>query len=203
MRTPRRADTRGAVATGAVVFEAALLTPLLVVIMLGIVETALLMRDNVALASLVRTGGQAATSLGPDSQQTAASRPDAPAPATTLADLTASAIEHAKTTLPEDAISELWVYQADADGYPLRNGSDRFSRCEDGCVAYEWDADTHQFRRTGGHLDAGDLRACGTDVGVYVKANHSFLTGVFRGVTISKHETFRFGEGGDCRVVRS
>ena len=61
MRTLERSDSRGTVATGTVVFETALVTPLLVLIVLGIIEMALLMRDNVAVSSLVRDGGHAAT----------------------------------------------------------------------------------------------------------------------------------------------
>ncbi|SFC43779.1 TadE-like protein [Nocardioides terrae] len=201
MRTLTRSDTRGAVATGAVVFEAALLTPLLVVIMLGIVEMALLMRDNVALNSLIHTGGKAATSFAVDADRPAATVADAPA--TTLSDLTASAIEQAKTTLSKDSISELWVYEANPAGFPLRNGTDHFARCDDGCAAYAWDADAQEFHRTGGRLGAHDIDACGSSFGVYVKANHSFLTGVFQGVTITKHETFQLGDGADCRVATS
>ena len=200
MRRLARSDSRGAVATGAVVFEAALLTPLLVVIMLGIVEMALLMRDNVALTSLVRAGGQAAVSTTRSAGHTAASLPAEPA---TLADLTTSAIAHAKSSLSKDAISELWVYEADAAGFPIVNGSGHFDRCEDRCVAYSWDPKAHTFRQTGGQLDLDDIDLCSTDFGVYVKATHSFLTGVFQGVTISKHESFQFARGGDCRVVSS
>ena len=46
---------------GAVVVEAALVTPLLMALLLGIIEMALLMKDDVALTSAVRNGGRTAS----------------------------------------------------------------------------------------------------------------------------------------------
>lgn len=194
MRTLARTDSRGAVAAGAVVFEAALVTPLLVLIMLGIVEMALLMRDNVALSSLVRDGGRAAVA---SMDQTAGQSPD-------VAGLATAAIAQARSTISKDSISEVWVYRADSAGFPMANSSgDHFDRCEAGCMAYEWDAHDKVFRAAGGDLDVADLSSCTSDFGVYLKAKHSFLTGLFRGVSISKHETFRVDGGAGCQVAAS
>jgi Flp pilus assembly protein TadG len=194
MRTLERSDSRGTVATGTVVFETALVTPLLVLIVLGIIEMALLMRDNVAVSSLVRDGGHAATATLETSDGGSAE----------IGDLAAAAIARAKSTLSKDEIAEVWVYEANASGFPLagRAGT-HFDSCEVGCVSYTWDADTDAFRVTGGSLPVDALRTCGTNLGVYVKARHSFLTGVFRGVSISKHETFKLATPPECQVASS
>src|SRR5262245_41595604 len=46
---------------GAVAVEAALVTPLILLLITGVIELALLMRDDVALTSAVRNGGRTAS----------------------------------------------------------------------------------------------------------------------------------------------
>src|SRR3954447_26225085 len=103
---------------GAVVVEAALVTPLLMALLLGIIEMALLMKDDVALTSAVRNGGRmASANAGAGKGGLAADdgsclSPCTPGNAPMLAQMAANAIEKAGSALPKDSIKELWVYQA-------------------------------------------------------------------------------------------
>lgn len=178
MRRRALSGSRGAVVHAAVV------TPLLVVIVLGVAELAVLMRDNVALTSLtreaVRTAATAAS--GPAGRTTE----DAPA----LAAAAALAVQRAGTALPKGAVEELWVYLPDEAGYPTGSASDdRFATCGTDCLVYRWDPDTGAFALTGGSWTMDDDVACRAgSVGVYLKADHRFLTRIFAGSTgISRH----------------
>jgi hypothetical protein len=177
-----------------VVVNTALVAPLLVLIVLGIAETAFLMKDNVALTSLVRESGHAAaTSLVQQSGRT----PE-------LADV-ASVLTRDDAALAKGSVSELWIYKADSAGFPAGNrGGDHFGRCRTECLAYTWNPATRTFDFAGGDWDAADIDACSDDVGVYMKASHDLLTGVFsRGIDISKHQTFHLPAGADCALVTS
>ncbi|MDH2416890.1 pilus assembly protein [Nocardioides sp. CER19] len=196
MRSHAGSRARGVVAAGAVVLNTALVAPLLVIIVLGIAETAFLMKDNVALSSLVRDGGHAAAS--------SAALRDGDSPA--LGTVTAAAIARAESSLSKAEITELWIYKADAGGFPAGNpANDHFRRCETECMAYTWDADRQTLDYVGGQWDADDIDVCSDDLGVYMKANHSILTGVFsQGIGISKHETFHVtSASGSCQMVTS
>src|SRR3954471_10179764 len=144
MRRSASSGARGAAAAGAVVVNTALVAPLLALIIVGIAETAFLMKDNVALTSLVRQGGHApATSLARRAGQT----PE-------LADVT-SVMPGASSALAKGAVSELWIYKADSAGFPAGNpGSKHFARCRTDCLAYRWNAGTHAFDFAGGDWDA-------------------------------------------------
>jgi hypothetical protein len=190
-------DSRGAVAAGAVVVNAALVAPLLVLIVLGIVEMASLMKDNVALSSLVRQSGRAAVS------SVVVENGRSPAPT----ELTSVAIARAESALRKDSIEEIWIYKADAQGLPVGNpAGDPFTACATDCISYAWDADARAFRFAGGQWGAGDIDACSDDIGVYMKADHALLSGVFsQTIGISKHETFKLApsDGDGCRLVTS
>ena len=109
---------------GAVAVEAALVTPLLMVLILGIIEMALLMKDDVALTSAVRNGGRTAsanagrgTRRGATTTATASRRARRPtrrcSPSWPPTPSSAPG-----TALPKDSIKELWVYKANNKGYP-------------------------------------------------------------------------------------
>lgn len=200
MRRRARTGSRGAVA-----IEAALVTPLLLIIVFGIIEMAFLMKDDVALTSLVRQGGRTASSALADHHEQSHNPSEyCVAPtcsvenAPELADVTAMAIQRAGAALPKDSIDVLWIYKADADGYPAGNsGSDHFASCSTDCVVYKWSSTDGAFDYVSGTWLADDINACtGSDldtVGVYMRATHSFLTGLFsNGVDITDHAVFAF-----------
>lgn len=155
---------------GAVAVEAALIFPLLVLLLFGIIEMALLLRDHVATTSLVRTGARTASAL-----------PRAPS----MIDDTVAAMEKAGSALPKDAYEELWVYRATSGGFPIGNSAENpFVTCATDCVRYAWNENRDSFGRASGDWDPYSVNACPGDpnamaVGVYLRAKHEFVTGVF------------------------
>jgi hypothetical protein len=194
--------TAGSGRRGAVILETALMAPLLLAIVFGIAEMAFLGRDDAALSSLVHDGGHsAAAALTGHREQSRQASPYCASPcsvenAPELADVAASAIENADVSLPKDAIDELWVYRANAQGYPGVAGNTEFGSCVSACVVYRWSPERHAFEYVRGTWLADDISACQgalDSVGVYLKATHSLRTGLFdHDIEISDHAVFSF-----------
>ena len=201
MSSRRRFGVRALGERGAVVVEAALVTPLLMALLLGIIEMALLMKDDVALTSAVRNGGRTASAnagAGPGgtNEDGDCVAPCSPANAPMFAQLAANAIQRAGTALPPDAIQELWVYKANDKGYPGAAGSTAMV-CGTNCVKYTWVKAKDQFRYLSGTWTSSTVNACANtnpdSVGIYMKARHTFLTGFFgKSVDIDDHAVFAF-----------
>src|SRR3712207_4206326 len=181
-------------ARGAVAMEAALVTPVLLLLIFGIIEMALLMRDNVSLTSAVRTGGRTASAnpgAGPGGINEGGDcvAPCSPANAPMFAQLAANAIQRAGIALPKDSIKELWVYKANNKGYPGATGSTTMT-CGTNCVKYKWNPAKDQFRYSSGSWVSTTVNACANNspdaVGIYMVAEHDFVTGFF-----SDHATIR------------
>ena len=207
MATRRRFGPRSE--RGAVVVEAALVTPLLMALLLGIIEMALLMKDDVALTSAVRNGGRIASAnagAGPGglaADDGSCTSPCTPANAPKLAQLAANAIQSAGSALPKDSIQELWIYKANIKGYPctLTTGCETNTStamtCGANCVKFKWLKTKDEFRYFSGSWASKSINACANNspdsVGVYMKAKHSFLTGLFTdNVMIEDHAVFQF-----------
>lgn len=182
----RRRRSRGAAA-----LEAALVTPLIVTMLFGIIEMSFLLKDNVALTSSVRLGGRTASAnagAGPGATDDAG---DCISPCSgnnvpKLAVLAANAIQRGGSALPEDSITEMWVYKANNKGYPGSDGSTTMT-CGPNCVKFSWNKTKNQFRYLSGSWTSSTINACpgtGDAVGIYMKANHAFLTGLL-GSTIA------------------
>jgi hypothetical protein len=196
MRSPfgRRADQQGASAV-----EFALVAPLLILMLLGIIEMAFLMRDYVAVTSLVRTGGRTASAnvlAGPAGLNEGGdcTSPCSPANAPMLAQLSANAIQRAGTALSADSIRELWIYKANNKGFPGATGSTSMT-CITDCIKYAWAPAKDQFRYLSGTWTSASINACANNnpdaVGVYLRARHSFLSGLFGGsVDVQDHSVF-------------
>lgn len=155
---------------GAVAVEAALIFPLLIVLTFGIIEFSLLLRDYVSLNSLVRNGVRIASTMPRDPQMYQA---------------TVDAMNRSGTALPEESYEQLWIYRPDANGFPP-GGAD-FSACGNDCVVYAVDPVTGDFVQTEnpqGDWDPLSVNACPGDdeadaVGVYLRASHDGVTGLF------------------------
>ncbi len=187
---------------GAVVVEAALVTPLLMIFLLGIIEMAMLMKDDVALTSAVRNGGRTASAnadAGPGGTATddgSCLSPCTPSNAPMFAQMAANAIQTAGTALPKDSIQELWVYKANNKGYPGAANSTAMV-CGTNCVKYKWVKSKDEFRYFSGTWLSSSINACANtapdSVGIYMKAKHDFLTGFFTDdVIIEDHAVFQF-----------
>ncbi len=188
----RRAGQHGAVAV-----ETALLTPVLLVVLLGIIEVPMLIRDHVAVTSAARTGARVAAAepgcipkpLGP------ACPPPAPAP---FGKLAADAVARNGTALSPESIRSVMVYKANADGYPGSLGS-MPSSCAGitSCLDYTWNATAGAFAHTSGTWDRQTVNACFPSnvdaVGVQVIAEHKFLSGrLGASMTMSEHTVMNF-----------
>jgi Flp pilus assembly protein TadG len=169
---------------GAAAVEAAIILPLLIFLLFGIIEISLLLRDNIATTSLVRAGARTASAL--------------PRSSALITDTVAS-MEKAGSALPKDSYDELWVYRADSNGVPIGNStSNKFGVCGTDCVRYAWNDTRDTFGKVSGSWDPLSINACPGDpnaqsVGVYLKATHSFLTGLFgSSMTVSDYAVLKF-----------
>ena len=186
---------------GAVAVEAALVTPILFLFVLGIIEMSLLMRDTVAVSSAVRVGGRVASvsaGAGPGICQASADPPPC-SPVTTpaLAQAAADAIQRAGSAMPKEQIDYILVYRANTQGYPMPNGNTSIS-CYLDCVKYVWDDGIGRFRYAGGTWASTTINACVNHanrmaVGVAMHANHPWITGLFgSGVTVEERTVMNF-----------
>lgn len=185
----RRSDERGAVA-----LEAALVMPVLFVMLLGIIEFAFVMRDYVVVVSDSRVGARIASAganFGPASCDGVVD-PDevcAPTSAPQLAAAAAAAIQNSGSAMPMENINYILVFRANEQGYPMPDGNTSMA-CTTECVRFRWvpgrDAATEgSFRYTRGAWNSQDISACFGNgkrldkVGVYVNTTHQGLTGLF------------------------
>lgn len=182
---------------GASAVEAALLIPVILIIVFGIIDFSLLLRDHVSVTSAVRAGARVA-SAEPRVPGVYDPATGAPASLPALAQDAANAIQRAGSAMPKDSIDELWVYEADAAGYP-KNSSGTFNSCSTNCVKFKWMAATDKFQYSGGSWNYASINACpgdpaGQAVGVYVKATHKFLFASFFGVSagVADHAVMKF-----------
>lgn len=184
---------------GAAAVEAALITPVLLMFLFGIIEMALLMKDEVAVTSAVRVAGRTASAnagAGPGVDAGAECvDPCTPARAPMLAQLAANALQRAGSALPEDSIEELWVYRANDEGYPQPEGNETWT-CGTDCVRYRWVDSLDEFRFVGGAWTSSEINACANQephaVGIYLRSHHDFVTGLFDGMDVEDHAVFAF-----------
>jgi len=184
-----------------VAVEAALVTPILFMFVLGIVEMSLLMRDTVATTSAVRVGGRVASvSAGAGPGVCAASAnppPCSPASTPALAQAAADAIQRAGSAMPKDRINYILVYRANSGGYPLPAGNTSLT-CSSSCVRYVWDSGLSKFRYAGGTWQSTDINACVNHanrdaVGIAMVADHPWITGLFGdGVELTERTVMNF-----------
>ncbi len=188
MSEPARQPRRARRERGAVAVEAALVTPLLLGVLLGIVEMSLLLRDQVAVTSAVRVGSRIASAA-------ADAGPGTPATSPMLAEAAAAAIQRAGSAMPHDAIEFIYVYKANKHGFP---GSDTNTTmpaaCTTNCVKYVWNGT--RFAYSSGGWVSSSINACVNEsdtLGVYMEATHDWVTGMFGdGFTVTDRSVMRF-----------
>lgn len=171
---------------GSVAIEAALVIPVLMLVLFGIVEFSMLLRDHVALTAAARSGARMGSAE--------------PRMSTFATDM-AAAVARSGTGMPASTIQELWVYEANVKGYPTNGGSilgtgTTFTTCDTRCRRFTYAGGT--FTAAGGSWSEMDVNACPgdagmTSVGVYIRANHRFISGLFgSSVQITDHAVMRF-----------
>lgn len=189
---------------GASAVEFAIVVPVLLLILLGILEFAFLLRDYLSVSSSVRVGTRVASAgAGAGPAACPIPLPVGLTCATTdtpqLAKSAADAIQRAGTAMPQDLIDEIWVYRANQWGYPantywtstspfnLNTGAQNDDQlisngCTTACVRYRWNEAANRFDFAGGSWDSSRIQACIRNVdavGVYMRATHPFFTRFF------------------------
>ena len=175
----RRFD--GASERGAVLVEAAILLPLVLIITFGMIEFSSAYQSSSTATAAARAGARVASAEAKNS---------------TYAVDAAKAASSALRVIPNNEPVEMWVYQDNGNGYPA---SGNFTNCTTNCIKYTWNTSTRSFdtsNPSGGGWPAASQNACqqaGWDsVGVYVKVNHKFLTKLFgASITLADHAVFR------------
>ena len=156
--------------TGAAAVEAAIVLPLLLVMLLGIVEVAMLLRADVGLTSAARSAARVA-SAEPQIESFAA---DA-----------AGAVVQAGTGMAEADLSEIWVYRANSAGFPGPEGATTFpAACPEACVRFRLEDGVPG--PVDGGWPASEINACvgnADAVGVRVVATHRPVSAGIIGAT--------------------
>ena len=202
----RRLGRRARGDRGAAAVEFAIVVPVLLLILLGILEFAFVLRDYLSVSSAVRVGARtASTGAGAkasDVPRPAAGRDDAvcrASPSRNWRSPPRTPSSGPGTAMPQDTIDEIWVYRANSAGFPAntyfndhgvaqpdlgaQNEADMITAgCTTACVKYQWIDSQNRFRYVGGSWDYQQINGCIKDadaVGVYMKATHPMLTSWF------------------------
>jgi hypothetical protein len=165
---------RGRGERGAVLVEAAIILPVLLLIVLGIVEYSLAFKNSLSITSATRSGARTASAQPRDAD---------------FSLHTAEAVRTALAAIDRSSPQVLWIYEANASGMP---DSGNFSTCSQ-CNRYSWNGTDWTNDYTG--WTASEQDACsGTadTIGIYVRAQHRFLTGLFgQARTLEDHTVMR------------
>ena len=201
---PRR--RRGRSDSGVTAVEFAIVVPVLLLLILGMLEFAFVMRDYLSVRSATSVGARTAStgaSAGPGTcpglpvcSPANPSTYDYPA----LAQGAADAIQQAGSAMPQDYVDYLLVYESNDKGYPGAAGNTTMptmAQCGTSpyvnCVAFKWAKAIDRFVYVGGTWNSSTIYACppsasnvnGPDaVGVFMHATHPYLSGLF-GKTLS------------------
>lgn len=163
---------------GSAAVEAALVTPLVMALLFGIIELGFLFKDYLAAAGAVRSGVRIASATPRNA---------------TFAQVAADKVALAGGAMNLNDVQQLWVYKADtATEMPF--GFTDFTSCTV-CVTFRWDSGTQKFVKLTDNWQALDQNACSSSsltgppdrIGVYLELKHDAFTGlVFNTVTISE-----------------
>lgn len=165
LRVNRRRGSRGAVAV-----EAALITPLLMLLLFGIVEFGLLFKDYLAVTSASRAGVRIAS---------------AEPRLATFAQHAADQVMREGAALSANNVQEIWIYKAQTTGtnagYPV-GGDKNFTSCT-ACVKFHVNASTGVATAYSTTWLAAQQNACPDTttrdaVGVFVQYRHPAVTGL-------------------------
>jgi hypothetical protein len=145
--------------------EAALVTPLLLALVFGMLELGLVFKDLLAVNSAVRAGVRMASA---EPRQA------------TFAQDAANQVAKAATALDMSGFQALWVYKANPDGTPV-GGDSTFTTCGS-CVRFTWNGTA--FSQWSSTWAAMSQNACAGDpshdtIGIYLSMRHPAVTGFF------------------------
>jgi len=199
---PRRRRGRGD--SGVTAVEFAIVIPVLLVLVIGMLEFAFVMRDYLSVGSATRTGVRVASTGAGAGPGTCPGLPIVCVPASVpaLAQNAADAIQQAGSAMPQDYVDYIMVYEANANGYPAGTANDTTrltmpsqTECASigDCVTFRWAKSIDRYVYVSGTWDSSTIYACapqspsdpGPDsVGVYMHATHPYLSRLF-GATLT------------------
>jgi Flp pilus assembly protein TadG len=155
---------------GAVLIEAAIVMPLLITLVMGIIEFGMVFSDMQTVGSASRAGARSAVAYSRQSGY------DIQA-----VDAVASALTARTTGTP----LELWIYRVEDSGAGKTNGAPEgypnFENCLVECQKYTWNGSSWVKDTTTTWLYT-DMNACTLpleELGVRVKVRHDMVTGLF------------------------
>ncbi len=163
LRLRDRLQQRGS--RGAVAVEAALILPIFLMLVFGIIEFGFAFKDWLAVTSSVRAGARIASA----EPRTASFAQDA-----------ANQVAHEGAALDLRKVTALWVYEANVDGTPTGGPT-----CASACVKFTWNNVSRTFvKQAGTDWLSTAQNACPQDnghdsVGVYLATKNTSITGWF------------------------
>lgn len=172
-RAHRHRDDRGVAAV-----EAAIVTPVFLLLLVGVLEFGFAYKDQLAITSAVRAGARIASA----EPRTASFATDA-----------AAQVARAGAAANMGEVTALWVYQADASGHPVGTGG-TFNSCASNCVRFSWNGTS--FVQSGGAWAPSNQDACAGEqdsVGVYLALKHPGIThAIFDSLGLHSYTVMQF-----------
>lgn len=173
MHTSKRSGGFRGTDRGAVLIEAAIVFPVVMVLLFGIIEYGFVFKDSLTVTSATRSGARTAASQ---------------AKYTTFFDAAQGAVGAAMSALPDDGPQELWIFKAGPNGRPVVSGGAEapdFSVPCSICTRYTWNSATRSWTEVASTWPVSSQNACASTsvdpdaVGVYLKAKHDYFTRLF------------------------
>jgi hypothetical protein len=162
--------------------EFAIVLPVLLLFVMGILEFSFVMRDYLGVQSAVSVGARiAATGAGSGAVTSCPTPPDGcHVGDPNLVDAAAKAIKQAGTAMPKDNIDEIWIFQANNWGWPTnsnpvststpaynnlamgaQNQTDAdLDGCVTACIQFHWSDVYDRFIWVGGTWESWRINAC-------------------------------------------
>jgi Flp pilus assembly protein TadG len=165
---------------GAVLVEAVIVIPILMMITLGIIEYGGSYREDSTVATASRSGARTASAL-PKTDFGCTVGPTCFDSGITVAAAVASTLQSLGATAPQ----QVWIYDVATKG----TGPPNFSGCTN-CVGYNWVSSSRSFNTTAkigpGWLAVNQYTCPGTatpidQIGIYVRTTHTAVTRMFGG----------------------
>jgi hypothetical protein len=197
--------------SGAAAVEFAIVAPVFILLIIGMLEFALVMRDNLSVAASVKVGARiASTKAGAGDGSCPSPLPEpsyvcAPAnKSPALAVAAVNSVQQAGSVMPQNYVDYVWVYQSNASGWPgtassAATATPLCNALDNKCVKFTWNKVAGQFQYASGSWDSSTIDAClmvvnptthlktlnpnAASVGVYMHATHPLITRLF-GVTV-------------------
>lgn len=202
---------RGRRDRGATAVEFSIVVPVLLLLIIGMLEFAFVMRDYLSVSSATRTGVRVASTGASAGPGTCPGPPIVcvPAGVPKLAQAAADAIQQAGLGMPQEYIDYILVYDSNDKGFPGSAGNTTMpsmTQCGvspyENCVAFRWAPTISRFVYVGGSWDSTTIYACppsagnpdGPDaVGVFMRATHPYLSRLFGAtMTITNRAVMQF-----------